>query len=134
MNSVNDFINCLSQTILPKPNATNLYSGDDELSVVRCENLRIYLNRMQLLNPSVMIVGEAPGYNGCRLTGIPFTSEYILKNQVVPGIFEPEYGYKFQTGTKHQKERSATIVWNALSELHKHCPMPLIWNIFPFHQ
>jgi hypothetical protein len=52
----------------------------------------------------------------------------------VHGIFEPDYGYEFKTGTKYQKERSATIVWNALLELQKHnCAIPLIWNICPFH-
>jgi uracil-DNA glycosylase len=79
MDSISNFITHLSLITLPESwKATNLYYGNSELSVVRRDNLRIYLERMLLLNPSVLIVGEAPGCNGCRLTGIPFTSEFIL--------------------------------------------------------
>ena len=44
----------------------------------RRENLKLYLEKMKKLNPSFLLLGEAPGYKGCRLTGIPFSSEKIL--------------------------------------------------------
>lgn len=37
-------------------------------------NLADYLRLMARREPTLLLVGEAPGYRGCRLTGIPFTS------------------------------------------------------------
>jgi uracil-DNA glycosylase len=82
---------------------------------------------MRILNPRFLILGEAPGYNGCRLTGIPFTSEMVLfenpffKNEPIQFISEKG---------NLKREISATIMWSELSE---YIEKPLIWNIFPFH-
>lgn len=57
---------------------TNLYRGDSEESLIRRENLKQYLIKMSKINPSILLLGEAPGYKGCRLTGIPFSSERVL--------------------------------------------------------
>jgi hypothetical protein len=108
-------------------NSTNLYQGDNRESQIRNENLRLYLTRIKELNPSTMILGEAPGYKGCRLTGIPFTSERLLKEN----IFFSKDNYKFiNDKDKLESEISATIVWAELDNLSFR---PLIWNIFPFH-
>jgi len=126
LNKIDTFISRLSS--IPKTNGTtNLYFGNSRESEIRKNNLRIYLNKMKTVNPRFLILGEAPGYKGCRLSGIAFTSEKVLfenpffKNE--PIQFINEQG-------KLESEISATIVWSELSRLKE---KPLIWNIFPFH-
>ena len=104
----------------------------------RRENLRLYLRHMTDMGPKVMLVGEAPGYRGCRLTGVPFTSERILLTrgkgswpQGARRVVGPGLGYqKTDERGRVTGEASATIVWQAIETL---CPLPLLWNAFPFH-
>ena len=84
---------------------------------------------MLALKPSVLLVGEAPGYNGCRLTGIPFTSERVM---AANDFFEGFSGYK-KKESECQKESTATKVWPLFNELVARNKMPLLWNIFPYH-
>lgn len=114
------------------PNVYNQYSYECEENSIRRNNLLIYLKQMYQLKPRVILVGEAPGYRGCRLTGGPFTSEHLLMNNI-PGLelFGKENGYRLaQEKEKLLKEATATIIWNTLLE---HNIMALSWNAFPFH-
>lgn len=109
----------------------NLYRGNSKLSRVRRANLSIYLHRMQELTPKLLLVGEAPGYKGAKLTGVPFSCEELLMTSDSHGVF----GRRFQYQCVHQqgefeKERSAIMVWE---ELNRYQEIPLIWNIFPYH-
>jgi len=61
-------------------NVLNHYSPDIPDNLIRRENLLLYLKYMKEIKPEVILIGEAPGYHGCRLTGVPFTSEFILLN------------------------------------------------------
>ena len=84
--------------------------------------------------PRTLLVMEAPGYRGCRLTGLPVTSRKIML-EGVPAlkIFGREAGYQDVDDVGFERvygEQSATIVWGALSGL---VAPPLIWNAFPFH-
>ncbi|HQM85684.1 MAG TPA: uracil-DNA glycosylase [bacterium] len=126
MPSIPDFIDLLANCKTDPLCVENLYSGNSLKSDVRRHNLLLYLEKMKALSPDVILVGEAPGYKGCALTGIPFTSENVLaKNE----FFQGE-NYKFIDKVRREKESSATIVWG---ELAKYDNKPLIWNIFPFH-
>ena len=53
---------------------------------LRRHNLTRYLSAMEQSRPTLLLVGEAPGYRGCRLTGIPFTSSHTLVQEMVPGF------------------------------------------------
>lgn len=130
-----NFVTRLAQAPLDGP-ANNHYApapGDpllDQANGIRRENLRLYLDYMQVGRPWLLLVGEAPGYRGCRLTGVPFTSEAIILNRHI-WPFGPQAGFR-KTAERATvvKEASATIVWSALDG---QCPPPLLWNAFPFH-
>jgi uracil-DNA glycosylase len=124
--SVKQFIDLLA-SYKSYPGLTSLYHGESKESAVRRENLHTYLQQMQTLSPQILLLGEAPGYKGCRLTGVPFSSERILAEN----DFFKNKGYKFiDAKARLESEISATIVWRALEQFET---KPLIWNIFPFH-
>lgn len=112
-------------------NVTNQYTKQWEHFEITVSNLKKYLEIMVQIQPHVLLVGEAPGYNGCRITGIPFTAEKnlsIVYRQNM--LFGYENGFMVRDQHKLQSENSASIVWNVLNELNYY---PLMWNAFPFH-
>jgi uracil-DNA glycosylase len=80
-------------------------------SPLRRERLRDYLERRR--DAAIMLVGEAAGYRGARVSGLPFTSERQL------------------TGTG-PGEATATIVQRVLAELGL-VDAVLLWNLVPTH-
>jgi uracil-DNA glycosylase len=76
---------------------------------LRRRRLREYLERHA--STGVLLVGEAAGYRGARVSGLPFTSERQL------------------TGTG-PSESTATIVRRTLAELELEA---LCWNVVPTH-
>lgn len=105
----------------------NLYAGKSRSARICRANLECYLLRLASQQPKVMLLGEAPGYKGCRLTGIPFTSEKILRTHPLFADADFEVLVPSQ---RPETEISSTVVWNTLSELKT---LPVLWNIFPFH-
>jgi uracil-DNA glycosylase len=127
-NRIKQFIESLATSEI-SPNVYNQYSYDTPENSIRRENLLIYLDSMRILKPKTILVGEAPGYRGCRLTGVPFTSEHMLINNT--NIFGKEKGYRLALEKdKLLKEATATIIWSTLT---KHEITVLAWNAFPFH-
>lgn len=116
------------------PDAYNQFAYGSPYNDLRRANLRRYVDQMTALNPSVMLVGEAPGYRGSRLTGVPFGSRRILLNGVPElGVFGTHNGYQDvpEPGFERiQGEQSATAVWGTLAALGV---VPLIWGAFPYH-
>jgi uracil-DNA glycosylase len=85
----------------------NQYAGSAHL----CERLRCYLEARA--TAEVVLVGEAAGYRGARVSGIPFTSERQLTG-VGPA------------------EATATIVHRVLAALGADEGV-LLWNVVPTH-
>lgn len=115
----------------PSINSVNPWRGRSAAVRLRQANLAYYLGVMGDMHPSVLLVGEAPGYRGCGQTGIPFTSERIL-TQGAAGLFGSNSSCQI-TGdrAKPVSEASATIVWDVLQRYPQ--KLPLIWNAYPFH-
>jgi uracil-DNA glycosylase len=126
-----DFVEELAVIEVPK-NAYNQYSYEAKENEIRRKNLLIYLEYMYKQKPKILLVGEAPGYRGCRLTGVPFTSEYLLMNNMNGmKVFGKEQGYKLTSNKdKLLKEATSTIIWETLI---KYDIKSLSWNAFPFH-
>ena len=76
-----------------------------------CERLARYLGRRR--NARILLVGEAAGYRGARVSGLPFTSERQL------------------TG-RGPAEATATVVRRVLAELELEREI-LCWNVVPTH-
>ncbi|MDF2547651.1 MAG: uracil-DNA glycosylase-like protein [Anaerosolibacter sp.] len=114
------------------PNVYNQYAYEFIENEVRRNNLLIYLKQMCKHKPKIILVGEAPGYRGCRLTGVPFTSEHLLINNMTGlDLFGKEVGYRLAVEKdKLLKEATATIIWETLL---KYDIISLSWNAFPFH-
>ncbi|MDF2613069.1 MAG: uracil-DNA glycosylase-like protein [Clostridia bacterium] len=134
-NRLENFVEKLAITEVT-PNVYNQYNYKDRAeskeNAIRRNNLLVYLKMMQKLKPQVMLVGEAPGYRGCRLTGVPFTSEHLLMNNMKGlCLFGKEAGFMQASGKeKLLKEATATIIWETLL---KYDVLALAWNAFPFH-
>ena len=121
-----DFIDALANQQVSE-DVFNQYSYALPENGVRRSNLLLWLEEMEVLKPSVLLVGEAPGYMGARLTGVPFTSEKLL----LKGLFGKENVFKKTEEYKNIcTERTATIFWQCMEVLKI---VPLVWNAFPFH-
>ena len=99
-------------------------------NAVRRANLSLYLSQIAAAGPTLLLVGEAPGYRGCRLTGVPFTSEAVLLDESIQPFGRPAGYEKASELPGATKEATATMVWSALDGVW---PRPLLWNAFPFH-
>ena len=85
----------------------NQYAGSE----LRRSRLRAYLHARA--DCEVVLVGEAAGYRGARVSGLPFTSER-------------------QISGNGPAEASATIVHRVLAELGLEEAV-LLWNVVPTH-
>lgn len=130
-------LDALIDTLANAPTADdayNEYAPEHPNNAIRRANLKLYLQIMAERMPTQMMVMEAPGYRGCRLTGVPVTSRKILLEGVPElDMFGVEKGFQDTDEAGFEKvygEQSATIVWGTLADLGK---LPFIWNTFPFH-
>lgn len=77
----------------------------------------------------ILVVGEAPGYRGCRYSGIPFGSERQLIEGEIPRV---KLADRLTKAPKPMSEASATIVWDTFREAGLTDYM-VTWNAFPWH-
>jgi len=100
----------------------NQYEDDNTLN-----NLRQFLDYLLKHRHGVLLLGEAPGYRGCRLTGIPFTSGSVIRESIHE-IFR-QIGGEIKLA-KVDTEATASIFWEFFGTNR---PIPILWNAFPFH-
>lgn len=79
----------------------------------------------------LLMIGEAPGHLGCSVSGIPFTSEKLLFEGVIPRL-DSQTQRRISSREKPFSEPSATIVWTMLFELGI-ADRVVLWNAFPWH-
>jgi uracil-DNA glycosylase len=119
---------------LPAPaDAINPYAADGPPgNAVRRGNLRLALRLALERGPDLLLVGEAPGYNGARRTGVPFTSERLLLSGVEPlGQYGAARGFAIATDDgRLSAEPTATIAYRELSALGL---FAVGWNAYPLH-
>jgi hypothetical protein len=122
MNPIEEFIMELAKQKNTSKIA-NPYLNDD-----LADNLRVYLTHMnKTQGKRVLLVGEAPGYKGCKMTGIPFTSGRVFEKIDHPLLKQIRPKLKI---SQLEAENTASIVWSYLSTRKS---VPLFWNSFPFH-
>jgi uracil-DNA glycosylase len=80
--------------------------------------------------PEFILAGEAPGYQGCRYSGIAFTSERLLGEGAIPRI--PALPGRLSTRRLPFSEPSATIVWKTLRDLEI-AESTILWNAMQLH-
>ncbi len=119
---INQFIDALEMR-QHSPTVTNPYRLPN-----RSDNLRHYLRELlQQPGRRVLVVGEALGYRGGLLTGIPISCERVLRERRHPfwRRLAPQLTIEGDTA-----EATASIVWDYLANRRR---IPLFWNAFPFH-
>ena len=80
--------------------------------------------------PKFILAGEAPGYQGCRYSGIAFTSERLLGEGAIPRI--QASSARLSTRKLPFSEPSATIVWETLFRLGI-AERTILWNAVQLH-
>lgn len=91
-------------------------------------NLRAYLELLyREYSPRLMLVGEALGFRGGKLTGIPFSSGKLLSRTDHPFLQHLNTNLHLSVV---ESENTATMVWDYLVAKNE---IPLCWNAMPFH-
>ncbi|MEI4233645.1 uracil-DNA glycosylase [Roseovarius sp. D22-M7] len=148
---IDAFIDRLASTAAP-PGCVNPYTvhlpGVDigpEAPQIRRRQLAAYLARRED-SARLMLVAEAPGYQGARFSGIAMTCERTLLGHK-PGVpaevvfgpamegmrtSHPDTGRNKPEKAQGFSEPTASIVWRELVALGL-TDCVVLWNVFPFH-
>ena len=129
--SVHDFVERLA-AVETGAAANNFFNHSVPANELRRRNLEIYLQEMLDRRPGVLLVGEAPGFRGMRVTGVPFTNRTIFEGPANSfGLFGPGKGYVLPPEAAGvAAEPTATVMWQVLEEVGL---LPLLWSAFPWH-
>ena len=126
---IDRFIAALSCTKTPDSRSVNVYQSQTQR-----DNLKRWLLAFECDAPAPLFVGEAPGINGARITGIPFTSSRVLMSSSDPwDAFAAAKGFAIPDGeSRSQQEATATLFWKHVIDRCSELPRPLTWNAYPF--
>jgi hypothetical protein len=92
----------------------------------RVARLRAHL----AVNARYLFIGEASGYQGCKVTGIAFTSERLVIEGRIPRIRLDVP--RLTSRERPWSEPSATTVWGTLHALGIAADA-VLWNAYPWH-
>lgn len=103
----------------------------------RSEHLQCYLDE-RVGSAKLLLVGEAPGYRGCKYSGVAMTSERMLAGQhkAVSAQDVVRTGGQRTSHEKHGpafQEPTASITWSLLMSLGLGPRDFVFWNAFPCH-
>ncbi|GIU54275.1 uracil-DNA glycosylase [Arthrobacter sp. NicSoilC12] len=131
VSSIDGFVDRLA-AVETGPGCNNFFDHTVPGNAQRRRNLELYLREMQDRAPKVLLLGEAPGYRGMRITGIPFTNRPMLEGPANGfGLFGPGKGYVLPADAEGiAAEPTATVMWQVLAELEF---LPLLWSACPWH-
>lgn len=109
-----------------------LYDPLTEDGRIRRGNLQRYLSLIAAGPPPFMLLGEAPGYRGSTVTGVPLMSvrEVAARPGLLTGIAAGD-GFLVPRTTRPGWESTSGAVWRALAE--RQGPVPLMWSTYPHH-
>jgi uracil-DNA glycosylase len=129
--SIKVFVERLS-AVPSGPGLNNFFDGTAPANAHRRRNLETYLQEMLDRSPKVLLLGEAPGFRGMRITGVPFTNRTMFEGPANSfGLFGPGKGYVLPAeATGVPAEPTATVMWEVLAELQF---LPLLWSACPWH-
>jgi hypothetical protein len=121
---------------LPAPDDAEFLYGPGPDGRLRERNLRRYhdlvSDSMTGGEPRTMMVGEAPGYRGHTISGVPFTSmrQLTARPGLITGAAQGD-GFELPDHPAAGWEQSSAIVWRALAAWDG--PLPLMWAVYPHH-
>ncbi|WP_461187797.1 uracil-DNA glycosylase [Arthrobacter sp. Z4-13] len=129
--AVSDFVKQLS-AVPTVPGRNNFFDHSVPVNAQRRRNLETYLEEMLDRSPTVLLLGEAPGFRGMRITGVPFTNRTMFQGPANSfGLFGPGKGYVVpEEAAGVAAEPTATVMWEVLAELQF---LPLLWSACPWH-
>jgi uracil-DNA glycosylase len=129
--SVSTFVERLS-AVPSGPGLNNFLDHSEPANAQRRHNLELYLQEMLDRSPTVLLLGEAPGFRGMRITGVPFTNRTMFQGPANSfGLFGPGKGYALPPEAAGvAAEPTATVMWEVLAELDF---LPLLWSACPWH-
>ena len=81
------------------------------------------------VDPLLILIGEAAGYQGCHFSGMAFTNERLMLEGRIPRI---AVDGRFTARPRPWCEPSATVVWGAL-HAHGVADRTVLWNSFAWH-
>lgn len=93
-------------------------------------NLSQYLQYQKNNKSIILLIGEAAGYRGCRMSGIPFTSGECILNR--PTLNQLRIYLQYDS-IAHFKEASSNAFYEFFGQNPEMFSKILMWNAFPFH-
>lgn len=132
MNSLADLIEGSIQEF-ESPNVFNPWREGDPMMDIEPSTAaqwrRIRLEQHFDCDPKFVLIGEAPGYQGCHFSGVPFTNEKLIMDGAIPRI---RVNLRITRRDPPYSEPSATIVWSTLHRLGI-AESTVMWNAFAWH-
>ena len=113
------------------PSSVNPFDATRSDNAIRRRNLARYLGQLSERRPTTLLVGEAPGYRGMTITGVPFTNTVLLQRGIPEfGLLGAANGYEVPDAPGVAAEPTATVMWRTLVALDF---LPVLWSAFPLH-